>query len=1375
MLTSLTEPHGETVTLSYSSSKLASVSTSLAGTISLTRDSAGRVIGVTRQRDSLSFSYTYDSSGNLASSADFDGNTTLYTYTLTTPTVSGTTPLTVLSSIEDPLHRKTLFTYYGDGRAFTQTEPGNAHRKFIYAGQTGAPNPSTQVTDVDGTTSVYSFDSNGRVTQTLFPNGATTAQTWTNQNQVSAATDELGLITQLNHDNRGNLTGIQRPEDLAPVQIAYESTFDHPTQVTPLAGSPLSFTVDPSNGNTTVISRADSLGALSLAVGFDNFGNPVSINNGLAQYSNATDSNGLMTFVFDSHNPETRTYDNRGRVTARAFATGRRLTYVYDNFDRILRINDSNGPSLIMTYDIMGRMQSRTVASANTSQTTSFGFDDRDRLTSVTDPLGRVTQYQYDVVASRCQVVDKPARVIDPAGRTTSLSYDSMQRLVQRTAPDGSVTTFGYNPRGDTVFLTDAKGQKTVFFYDGNKRLTRRERPSVLTGSNGLTTATTDVTIFKYDASGKMIREEHPSASAAGATQVIELTYNSLDRVTRKVLKRELNGAVTNVQDDSNFSYQRQLDTQKLSTANNSIEQLSFTYENVPPFTNTSYNVKAAQTGNPLNIQEGTFNVARAQSGQIGSVALGDSMLLAAEYDPAGRMTEISSHFTARVLSAEMRYDGLGRRSAITYSNGLSGSFAYDNLNRTTAIGFQGAGQAPFNEALAYDLAGNISSVVRELGIFRYSYDQKDQLTTSSFAKNSDRDDHGDGDDHDNLGDRNGDVLNRNFGYDPVGNRLTDTVNGQATFINNFLVQNKTNAFTADSDGLGNTASKLDRKTGQYDSFQYRIDKKLTSFTRQHDEDGDGDHDSRDPVSQSASYYFDALGRRVAKVIHLGQNYSHNGDSGHGDDGDHGDRDDSRDFTQTFTYLSDQDKILLAKNGRGELTLYLDGRGIDEHLGQLGPSGVKAYITDHLGTVINAEAVGAKRAVAAFGESLATTSNADGGDNQANGTSISNTSDPAQYGFAGRQFDLESGLYYMRARMYDPSTGRFMSMDPIGLVGGVNPYAYVQNNPVRYSDPSGMICIGTIFSALWRSLEEDLANPFRLYVDLNPASGGRRWMVVPVDPSNPTGSVTLIELTGPPLPPDWNTMGPPLPPNWTPTGPELYGPPEPPGNGPPPGSEEPIVNIAKRNPQRSFQVKKLFMLAVIKIIATVATDAFAQDLPAHVGNGTPRVITGGGGAITVALPEAAFPPKLRTAYAQAKRIKILTSEIAVRMVSGGLHPGDATNVVRMLPIVRDKNFLELLFKSVQNSENFGAVGLRSGDTLLAVNGKRMPLDALKGPDTITAILGEPQHGFLAGHVELFVKRNGKYIRLAVDIRKDDPTPKQHKKALERKSSGENIQ
>lgn len=53
-----------------------------------------------------------------------------------------------------------------------------------------------------------------------------------------------------------------------------------------------------------------------------------------------------------------------------------------------------------------------------------------------------------------------------------------------------------------------------------------------------------------------------------------------------------------------------------------------------------------------------------------------------------------------------------------------------------------------------------------------------------------------------------------------------------------------------------------------------------------------------------------------------------------------------------------------------------------------------------------------------------------------------------------------NGLYYMRARYYDPKVGRFISEDPIGLAGGLNLYLYCSNNPINWVDPYGLFAFG---------------------------------------------------------------------------------------------------------------------------------------------------------------------------------------------------------------------------------------------------------------------------------------------------------------------------
>ncbi|WP_137940451.1 RHS repeat-associated core domain-containing protein, partial [Chitinivorax sp. B] len=145
---------------------------------------------------------------------------------------------------------------------------------------------------------------------------------------------------------------------------------------------------------------------------------------------------------------------------------------------------------------------------------------------------------------------------------------------------------------------------------------------------------------------------------------------------------------------------------------------------------------------------------------------------------------------------------------------------------------------------------------------------------------------------------------------------------------------------------------------------------------------------------------------------------------------------------QDYHYLGD-DIIAGYQTGQYQTPLWrtVHGGATDDPLLRITAQGTQTYHGDGLGSIVGlSNGQGQLTAWQRF---------------DAWGNRLNGQGDIPQYGYTGREPDV-AGLVYYRARWYDPSIGRFTQRDPSGLAGGLNPYAYVDGDPINLIDPSGL-------------------------------------------------------------------------------------------------------------------------------------------------------------------------------------------------------------------------------------------------------------------------------------------------------------------------------
>jgi RHS repeat-associated protein len=210
--------------------------------------------------------------------------------------------------------------------------------------------------------------------------------------------------------------------------------------------------------------------------------------------------------------------------------------------------------------------------------------------------------------------------------------------------------------------------------------------------------------------------------------------------------------------------------------------------------------------------------------------------------------------------------------------------------------------------------------------------------------------------------------------------------------------------------------------------------------------------------SGSATFKYDAFGRRIEKTV--------NG--------------------TTTGFIYDGAQALAELKGSALDTVYHIGFMIDEVLARYGSTN-RTLLSDALMSVIaqaeDDQSVANFYAYSAYGEAAILALD--------QGNSLQ---------YTGREND-QTGLYYYRARYYDPGLKRFITEDPIGIAGGINVYQYVGGDPISFTDPTGEIIPALVIVAALIAAQQSTS------FQSAAASSAQSWANLQVQTGNPVYGV----------------------------------------------------------------------------------------------------------------------------------------------------------------------------------------------------------------------------------------------------------------------------
>jgi len=638
------------------------------------------------------------------------------------------------------------------------------------------------------------------------------------------------------------------------------------------------------------------------------------------------------------------------------------------------------------------------------------------QLAKVTDALNNTTTYEYNYLNKLTKTVSP----VDERNSEVVNEYDKLGNLVKATQKldnnKNSVTVNKYNAMGllDKVILSDgtANGEKNITKYFYNNAGIQTKMYTGMSSENDDTYLTTE---YEYDSFMRLVRTTDSTGYNSG-TITYDLNGNVLTSTdangnittnTYDALNRVLTSNSVDPDDSSkNISKSYQYDEmgRTVRTTVNG-QSTIYLYDDLGRvYQEEGYNSFKGYRYAGIS-QYPTYEC----SGIFHKIIYYEKNY---EYDDEMRVSSVQESENDIV---SYTYDANGNKATETLANGIVSTYTYNKANRITGFENKLGNNTISSYEYSYYLDGSDACKVRnESGIIEtteYEYDSLKRLIEESVTIGSNTDTY-------------------SYEYDDYGNRSKMTATGSENYVTEYvyndaqgnyttLLQKEIKTVQGENNALNNN-SNVKQTVYTYDANGNQITKTTSEKTETNTYDALNQLIGFTDGETTASYTYGISGLRDSKTV--------NG------------------VTTTHIWMGKQ--IVVDYTTHYTSTVYIRGTSLAAAFDWNGgsKSDYRFYTQNAHGDVVNL--------TNADGEVVKTyTYDAFGVEKN-----ISD-SDSNPFRYCGEYFDAETGTIYLRARYYNPTTGRFISRDsfagrksdPLSL----NRYTYCHNNPVVYVDPSG--------------------------------------------------------------------------------------------------------------------------------------------------------------------------------------------------------------------------------------------------------------------------------------------------------------------------------